>query len=115
MNGEQPDTRRVIRPAPTSSPWLPASYEKADISAVQAMACGIASPDQQKRALDWIIHQVAATYDMPYRPGGQDGERDSCFAAGKMYVGQQIIKALKMNLGAIPNREPRADAHEPRS
>jgi len=90
----------------TRSPWLPADWEQADVSALQALLKGEATPDQQKRALDWIIVSAAGTYEQSYRPGGQDGERDTCFAEGRRFVGNQIIKALKISLYALRNREP---------
>lgn len=86
---------------PDASPWKPVAWEPADVAAVQALARGDASADQQKRALDYIINGLAATYDLSYRPGGEDGRRDTDFAEGKRFVGTQIVKALKLNLAAI--------------
>lgn len=86
---------------PDASPWKPIPWEPADVAAIQALARGDASADQQKRALDYIIHGLAATYDLSYRPGGEDGRRDTDFAEGKRFVGTQIVKALKLNLAAI--------------
>lgn len=88
------------------APWKPPSYEPADVAALQALARGAATPDQQKRALAWIIEKGAATYDFPYRPGGSDGDRDSCIALGRMHVGQQIVRLLKLKIGLLP---PRSD------
>lgn len=107
--------KRAIPVAPQSAPWLPPAYEKADVSAIQALASGLASPEQQKRALDWIIQQAAGTYDLAYRPGGEEGSRDTTFALGRVFVGQQIVKMMKLSLALIPNKEPNADAHEPKS
>lgn len=74
---------------------LPAEYEKADIAAVQACAAGVGSADQQKRALEWIVHKAANTYDLHYRPG-EEGRRDTDFALGRAFVGAQITKMLKL-------------------
>lgn len=108
-------SKRAVQIAPQSAPWLPPAYEKADVSAIQALAAGLASPEQQKRALDWIINQAAGTYDLAYRPGGEDGSRDTTFALGRVFVGQQVVKMLKLSLGMIANKEPNADAYEPKS
>lgn len=74
----------------------PAHYKKADIYALQALQTGTANEQQQKRALDWIINHACKTYDMSFRPGA-DGERDTCFAEGRRFVGNQIIKLTKLD------------------
>lgn len=96
-----------------SAPWVPPKWEKADASALQAMERGDASQGQQQRALLWIVHQAAGAYDMPFRPGGEDGRRDTDFALGRMFVGQQIVKLLRVNVAALPNDDQRADPVEP--
>lgn len=82
---------------PSSHPYMPPLWEPADIAAIQALQRGDASPDQQRRALDYIV-TLAGTYDLSYRP---DSDRDTTFAEGKRFVGLQIVKALKLNLAAI--------------
>ena len=86
------------------APWKPPAYENADVAAIQALAKGTATPDQQKRAIDWIINKGCATYDFPYRPGGMEGDRDTCIAIGRMFVGQQIVKLLKLKIGLLSTR-----------
>ncbi len=81
---------------------------------MQALATGEASPEQQKRALRWIVENAAGTYDMSYRPGAENGRRDTDFAEGKRHVGNQIVKLLKVSLAAMA-RMPDADEHEPKS
>lgn len=78
---------------PPHAPWLPAAWTPEQAYAIKALATGTAEPHQQVDAMAWIIHTVAATYDLPYRP---DSARDSDFAAGKMYVGQQIVKLINL-------------------
>ena len=95
--------------------WVPAEWELADASAIQAMAHGVASPEQQQRALKWIIEAAAGTYEMSYRPGGEDGRRDTDFAEGRRMVGNQIVKLVNVNLAAMRRKEPNADPHEPKS
>jgi hypothetical protein len=86
-----------LKKPPVSAPYIPAPWEPADVSAIQALHRGDASPDQQKRALDYII-SLAGTYDLSYRP---DSDRDTTFAEGKRWVGLQIVKLVKLNLAAI--------------
>ena len=83
---------------PDASPWKPVAWEPADAAAIQAIARGDASADQQRRALDYIINNIAGTYDLSYRP---DSDRDTAFAEGKRFVGLQMVKCLKLNLAAI--------------
>jgi hypothetical protein len=82
-------------------PWKPPAFDNADAAAIQALGTGSASSAQQKRALDWIITKAAGTYDFPYRPGGVEGERDTAIALGRMFVGQQIVKLLKIKIGLL--------------
>lgn len=75
-------------------PFVPAEYESADASAFQALQRGDATPDQQKRALDWLITKGAGAYQFHYYPS----DRDTAFALGRGFVGQQIVKLLALNL-----------------
>ena len=74
---------------PSALPHVPPKYEAADCAAFIALARGEAAPEQQRRALDWIIREAAGTYDLSYRP---DSERATAFAEGKRFVGLQIVK-----------------------
>lgn len=69
----------------------------ADATAVRALADGNADAEQQKRALRWIVEQASGTYSFNYFPS----ERDTAFALGRCFVGQQIVGLLKLNLGAL--------------
>lgn len=73
--------------------WHQASYEADDIRAIQALAEGTASPAQQIRALDWIIHQASQTYDDPFRPNQPDVVN---YVLGRASVGRQIVKLMKL-------------------
>jgi hypothetical protein len=86
----QPKKTKVIVPPPAQEP---AGYTLADIAAMQALEKGEASPDQQKRALAWIINNVCLTYDLEYRTE----DRDHAFASGRRFAGLQVVKALKLN------------------
>ena len=76
-------------------PWHPAPYDETITGALKALHAGSANVGQQQRALKWIIEALCATYDLSYRPGA-GGERDTAFAEGKRFVGQQIVKQLKL-------------------
>ena len=109
---EAPAVRKALEAA---APWKPAPYEIADASAIQALARGDANPDQQRRALDWIIYGACRLRDEAYRPGDLSGERDTAFALGQQNVGRQIAKLRTINIGVLRRNEPQADAHEPKS
>jgi hypothetical protein len=78
-------------------PHIPPDYELADASAFQALARGDASADQQQRAIKWLIEKAAGTYEFNYYPS----DRDTCFALGRAFVGQQTVKLLKLAIGSL--------------
>lgn len=75
----------------------PSKWELADASAIQAVVKGEASPEQQRRAMNWIIYNCAAVNDLEYRPD----QRDHAFVSGKRFVGLEIITLIKINVGAF--------------
>lgn len=93
------------KPFDVSKPYMPAAYSKYDVYALKALQSGMATPDQQQRALAWIINRCAKTYDLPYRPGGQDGDRDTAFACGEQFVGQQIVKLVNYDAALLHKLE----------
>lgn len=104
-------TKSVQKPAaPTLAvgPYIPPPYELADASAFQALQRGDATPDQQKRALDWLIKAGAGVYQFHYYPS----DRDTAFALGRAFVGQQVVKLLTLNLMSL-RRERNATSPSP--
>lgn len=81
---------------PVSAPVWHENIE--EVEAIQALASGTANEGQQVMALRFIVECLAATYDMPYRP---ESPRNTDFASGKMWVGQQIVAATKMKTGLL--------------
>lgn len=92
-------------------PWKPAPYEDADVAAFKALASGVANDGQQKRALAWLIHQAARTYDVSYRP---ESDRDTAFAEGSRWVGLQVVKLINMP-ASVAGQEVQSDARTVRS
>jgi hypothetical protein len=74
--------------------YEPPLYDEHVQRAIRAWEAGNASEGQQKIAFAWVVNTAAATYDQPFRPG-EDGDRETAFACGRMFVGQQIVKMLK--------------------
>jgi hypothetical protein len=93
--------------APIGAAWLPPPWAPADAAAMQALAAGRADSEQQIRALRWIVEKASGTYEMSYRP---NSARDSDFAEGRRFVGNQIVKLTKLNLARLR----KTDAGEPR-
>ena len=78
-------------------PYEPAKYEKADVISIQAVAEGVADEYQQKRALKWIINNASEVYEMHYLAS----DRDTSFALGRAFVGQQITKMINLSVAAV--------------
>jgi hypothetical protein len=78
--------------------WSPPAFDPADAYALKALQTGTANESQQKRALDWIIHRAAWTYNDTYSPFS---ERDSTFAQGRRFVGLQIVKLLNLSAAVL--------------
>lgn len=97
----KPDRQAVADHAP----WKPANFDPADAAAFQALARGAANLDQQKRVLDWLVKKACHTYDLSYRPGGEDGKRDTDFAEGQRSIGLQIVKLLNLKIGLLQRGE----------
>lgn len=70
----------------------PADYDLSVVYAIRALIDGKANEGQQKTAIDWIITQASALYDLSYRPGGNEGDRATTFHEGRRFVGSQIVK-----------------------
>lgn len=78
----------------------PAKWDKLDAIALQALAGGTATADQQQRALNWIIYSACGTYDLDYRPD----PREHAAVSGKRMVGLHIVTLLKVKVGMLPNK-----------
>lgn len=94
----KPSTRTFTKEKPRLPADAPAILELADAAAIQALNRGDASPDQQKRALFWIINGASRTYETSYRA---DSERNTCFAEGRRFVGNQVVGAVHADLQAF--------------
>lgn len=90
--------RGRIPGSPLPDPWRPTEYSVEEAAAVQAVAYGRASEDQQRRAMKFLIERVCGTYDLSYRP---TSDRDTAFAEGKRAVGLQIVKFVNTNFSAL--------------
>ncbi len=80
---------------------MPVKYVKADVAALQAMRRGEANADQQQRAMEFILDAICDRNGMSFRPGGAEGARETDFAEGRRFVGNQIVKLTNLPLSKI--------------
>lgn len=62
---------------------------------------GTATEEQQKLLLNWLLEFGCRVNDMDWFPSG---DRDSCFAAGRRFVGQQIVRQIKLKVGQMKEK-----------
>lgn len=79
---------------------MPPLYERSHVAAFQALAHGTAEPQQQKIAMAYLLGTLCRVQDISYRP---DSDRETVFAEGRRFVGQQIMKLFQLNTGNIEN------------
>ena len=89
-------------------PWTRPPFDKPAAFAIKALADGTATKDQQVRALNWIVHIAAGTYDLPWRPDDKGGARGTDLACGRMLVGQAIVYLINMPVDKL-RKEPGED------
>lgn len=100
-----PDKFRVIPlKVSANAPWLPLAPYKHEGAALQALDRGEATPEQQLCAMDYILYTLSDRNGMSYRPGGVEGARDSDFAEGRRFVGNQIVNILKTSLSKMKDK-----------
>jgi hypothetical protein len=95
---QQPKPQRKTR---ALGPHIPAPYTIAEAAAIQALVRGDAEPHQQQIAVRWLIEQAAGAYEFQYYPT----DRDTAFALGRAFVGQQIVKLSKLNTQTLRRDE----------
>ena len=95
---------RDIKPKPLPPPYEPVKPDKKIVRALVNLSAGEASEHQQKIALEWIINEASRAHVPAFFPG-TDGQRNTDFALGRAFVGQQIIGLLKVNLIALTGEE----------
>lgn len=78
--------------------FKPPPYDASIVTAIQQLERGECGGELQKKALAWIINVAAATYDQSYRPGDT---HETAFAEGKRFVGNTIVKMLKLDPSKI--------------
>lgn len=84
----------------TNAPFLPSRMTQEIVYAAKAVNAGVADKGQQAMFIGWVVNEVCKTYEMSYRPK-DEGRRDSDFAEGKRYCGNELVRAINMSPEAI--------------
>lgn len=64
------------------------------VAAVKAMSKGKATEGQQIAVLNFIIEDLAGTYDLSFRPEEKGGSHETAFADGRRFVGIQLRRVI---------------------
>ncbi len=81
---------------PPYAPYNPPKMSSAVVYAAKAVFAGEALKDQQRLFAEWLIIEVCRTRDLPWFPGGLEGDRDTSLANGKRFVGLAVLRAVDM-------------------
>ncbi len=95
----------MSRPPPIRRPDLPPVMDYADAIAIRRCARGEAQPDEQHRAMAWII-AICRTYNPVFY---EDSVRLSDFASGMRHIGMSINNVVNMTdkeLDVLKQRSP---------
>ena len=72
-------------------------FDVADAAAMQALVIGQASPEQQVRAIEWIVNEASGFNDISFHAENNM----TAFCEGKRFVASQIRKLVNISLSAI--------------
>ena len=78
------------------------SLSKEEMYAIRALEAGEADPYRQRMALSAILKKLCRTYDCHFVP---DSDRQTVFLEGRGFVGQQILKVLRLDPNALREME----------
>lgn len=95
-----PRQLKALAPPKPDQP-VPANYAVA--LAMRAFRDGQADPAQQQLLFDWIFYDAAGCRFPSFHPT----ERDTCFALGRRFVGEQMHGLLQADLAYL-----RGDSNE---
>lgn len=87
-----------MRP-PRIEPWAPYSPPKLSseiVYAIKGLFAGEATAPQQQQFAEWLISEACKKDDMPWFPGGLEGDRMTSFANGRRFVALSVLKAHNM-------------------
>lgn len=103
MRAPDPDYQVLdLRPAPAVRSDVPVELTARVVRAIQQLEKGTANAEQQKLALGFIINHLSR----PYEPNWyHDSPRLTDHAAGRAFIGHQLVGILKINLAHFTQKE----------
>lgn len=93
---------------------LPLEDDTAAGTAIQAVALGCASPDQQKMAMHYILYSICMLNRPAYFPG-DDQRRNTDIMIGMQQAGHEINKRIKANFTVVTDRLKEKEASHGRN
>lgn len=72
------------------------AVSKQEIQAIKALSTGEATEYQQMLALSLICNKLSRAQDNLFIP---ESDRESAFLSGRAFVGQQVLKYIKVPIG----------------
>lgn len=76
-------------------------FTVADIHALQRVYAGDATPEQQKRAMSWILTDLCRIKELGYH----ENDRDTAFAQGRKFPGLKLAEFITINLENLKKKE----------
>lgn len=83
--------------------WLQCHYDLADITALKALAVGIASKDEQMRAMKFIVGNICEADNLSFHP---ESERLTVFSEGRRFVGTEIRRFISSPIEQFKPPQP---------
>ena len=81
------------------------AIDVSEAAAIKALNSGTATPEQQKRALDWILKRPCMIGDEPFCPGMPDS---SAYNNGKQFVARCILFVMSEPLNKFDKSTKRS-------
>jgi len=82
---------------------------KAEASAFKKLMDGTAESHQQQAALRYLVDVLCRPHDMLYLPGEPEA---TAFLNGRAFVGQKILKMIKVPIGRLALTETKNNNNE---
>lgn len=94
-------TPRRLKPLPIPPANQAAQVTYAVALAFRALRDGSADSTQQKLALEWLVGDACGKRHFPYHAN----DRDTVFALGRLFVAEQVVGLLNVDLGTLRSRD----------
>lgn len=89
--------------------WLYTEANRSECLALKAVYAGTATPDQQRKAMQWILVKACRVNDLNYRPTPPFAEQDTFISIGKRSVGLEIQREIDRPVQLLPGYDPNSE------